>query len=255
MRLTLINLDRSTDRLRQFTAVNAHLRDVERFSAVDGQKLTREELRANGLMIGEPEYPMPTLGIFLSHRALWDRTIETEQPHTVFEDDAIVSRDFEAAQRRLLDAAGPGWDFILWGWNFDAYLWVDLLPGVSPAVIQTFQDRLRRGVADFQDQRPHRCLLKLLHFFGLVSYSVSPAGARRLRDYCFPLRPMRIEFASFDVAVVTKGVDRTMNGVVSQMNSYVCVPPLVITENLADSGSSRRSMVTGGASSASLKPD
>ncbi len=36
MLIQLINLDRSPERLQQFTAVNGHLTNVERFPAIDG---------------------------------------------------------------------------------------------------------------------------------------------------------------------------------------------------------------------------
>ncbi len=46
------------------------------------------------------------------------------------EDDAVFREDFVAAQAEFLDKLLPGWDFVLWGWNFDSMLSVRILPGV-----------------------------------------------------------------------------------------------------------------------------
>ncbi len=229
--ITLLNLDRSCDRLQHFMTVNAHLRNVERFSAIDGQAVSQEELRAQGALEGIPPYTPGALGVYLSHLAQWERAVTTGRIQTVAEDDAIFSHAFSTLQPHLVEVAGDDWDFILWGWNFDAFLWVDLIPNVSPAVIRTFQDRLRFGLSEFQEQQLEHSLFKLLHFFGLMCYSVSPRGARRMLDFCIPLRPMTIPFPGFDVVIENQGMDYMLNGIIPQMNAFVCLPPLVVSEN------------------------
>lgn len=231
MAVTVINLERSADRLHQFMRTNAHLRDVHRFNAIDSREISREDLRRKGLLEGDPDYTPGAIGNFLSHVAQWKDAILTGEPRTVAEDDAVFSYDFDTSHRALLQAAGAEWDFIIWGWNFDAYLWVDLIPGVSAGVIQTFEDQLRSGIVEFQFQCSGRSLFKLLHFFGVFCYSVSPKGARRLCDFCLPLRPMLIPFPRFDVVIENRTVDHMMNGVVHQMNAFVCIPPLVVSAN------------------------
>ena len=52
MRVNVINLDRSEDRLTEFTTLNAHLADVARFPAIDGQRLQIASLvRRNAMSI------------------------------------------------------------------------------------------------------------------------------------------------------------------------------------------------------------
>jgi len=44
MQIHLINLDRSPERLTEFTARNRHLTDVTRFTAIDGRHVDRGAL-------------------------------------------------------------------------------------------------------------------------------------------------------------------------------------------------------------------
>ncbi len=231
MGISLINLDRSPERLAAFHARNPHLEDVRRFSAIDGRRLVRSDLVKQGLLEGEPDYTPGALGLFLSHVELWRGVVQSGQEMTIAEDDAVFSHHFPEFSRTLVNSAGPDWDVIFWGWNFDVYLWVDLIPGVSPAVIRTFQDRLRDGIDAFQAQKLSPRLFKLLHFFGTVCYSVSPKGAKALLDFCLPLRPMLVPFPGFDVVVGNRGVDHLLNGILPDLKAFVSIPPLVVTEN------------------------
>jgi hypothetical protein len=50
LRVHLINLDRSQERLAEFKELNSHLTDVERFPAVDGYSLDIPALAQQGLV-------------------------------------------------------------------------------------------------------------------------------------------------------------------------------------------------------------
>src|SRR5215217_5815365 len=130
----LINLDPAADRLRAFSETNAHLREVARFPAVDGSGVDVPALVRSGKI--KPgildTYTAGRIGAALSHLALWDKAINTGEALTVCEDDAILHPDYEAHAGRLLNQLPPDWDIILWGWNFNASLDIDFLPGVSP---------------------------------------------------------------------------------------------------------------------------
>ena len=62
--IKLINLDRSPDRLAEFTRVNAHLGDVSRFAAVDGKTLDIDALARIRLLDPRiiPPYTMGAVG-------------------------------------------------------------------------------------------------------------------------------------------------------------------------------------------------
>ncbi len=193
--------------------------------------VNREELVKQGILTGEPDYTPGALGVFLSHVEQWKTCVRTGEVMTVVEDDAIISEEFESCSQSLIESVGPDWDVIYWGWNFDAYLWVDLLPGVCPAVIETFQNLLRDRVECFQSQRIPRQLFKILHLFGMVCYSVTPRGAQAMLDFCLPLRPMLVSFRDFEVRVENNGVDYMLNAILPDLRGFVCMAPLVVTEN------------------------
>ena len=227
----VINLDRSPERRDLFGRRNAHLGRVVRFSAVDGSRLDLAALRRDGALQGDPPYTPGAIGACLSHATLWRRAVASGEPLTIAEDDAVFARNFRDASARLLAALPPDWDFVLWGWNFDAYLWADLLPGVSPAVISMDQNRMRQNIEAFTTQSVAPQPLKLLHFFGMPCYSVSPRGAQRALAFCLPIRAQRIAFEGFNVVVENRSQDFMLNAIMPKLNGFVSVPPLVVTEN------------------------
>lgn len=230
-RITLINLDRSADRLSRFKAVNAFLPDVERFSAVDGRTLNRNALQSTGLLDPQVSYTDGALGCALSHFTLWERAVDARKAVTVCEDDAIFNRGFVDKATKVLGAMGAGWDIVLWGWNFDSLLMVDALPGVSPSLIYLDQNAMLRQLDHYQtlilEPRP----LRLLYSFGIMCYSVSPDGAKRLLDACRPIRVMNVVVPGLPQPVRNFGIDVMMNAVYRRIGAFVAFPPLVVSPN------------------------
>ena len=129
---------------------------------------------------------------------------------------------------RLLKDLPPDWDFIAWGYEFKTFLWVELLPGISVAEIRPNFHLLHQNIAEFSKLDTPRVLMKLRHQFGTLCYSVSPAGARRLIDFCLPLKPGFLKFTDFPITIENIGIDCAMNGAFPTMNAYACIPPLVV---------------------------
>lgn len=233
MQINLINLDASPDRLAAFNARNGHLADVSRFRAVDGRavdipNLARIKLVDRGIMA---TYTVGAIGCALSHLALWEKAIASDQPMTICEDDAVFNRDFDHWSQYLVGVLPADWEFILWGWNLDALLAFDPLPGVTTSVTYFDQNAMRGALDRFQALRIQPWVYRLHRAFGLVCYSISPKGARRLRDFCVPLRAMTVDFPNFKEELPNNGIDIPMNGLYSEMNALVCFPPLVVTPN------------------------
>jgi len=226
----LINLDRSADRLAEFQKRNAHLRDVVRFPGVDGQKLDRETLVTEGAVTRDCTYTPGALGCGLSHVALWKKSIDEDRPITISEDDAIFSRQFGAHSTELITNS-VDWDIIVWGFVFQTYVWVDLLPDVSLAKLELFEDQLRQNIGYFQKTRPLPTLTRLRHLFGTPCYSVTPKGARALLKSCVPFDSNLVEFPGFGIRTPNEGVDCAMNRTYPSLKSFVCIPPLVVVEN------------------------
>jgi len=251
MRIHLINLERSTDRLRQFLADNSHLRDVLRFVAVDGNQVTRVGLVEQRIADSElPEYTAGAIGAALSHLSLWEKAAKEDVALTIAEDDAVFNAGFEVEAERVIASLGANWDFVLWGWNFDSYLLFEFLPGASPCLAQFDQPQLRSGLTTFQQLRIAAVPYRLSRAFGIVCYSISPQGARKLLEYCVPLRDMHVWFWGLNESKVNNGIDIMMNASYPQINAYVSFPPLVVTRN-----DTRSSTVQGLPADAALAAD
>lgn len=233
LRVNLINLERSPERLHEFMTVNAHLGTVGRWAAVDGKALDPAALVAEGVVdeLVAKGFTSGALGNAMSHLSLWKRVLARGEPVTVSEDDAIFHRDFASNAAAVLARLPADCDIVLWGWNFDSALAFGMLPGVSPCIATFDQQALRRGIADFQSQPVSPHPFRLLLAFGTVCYTIFPAGARALMRLCVPLRGERLYLPALGRTVAHIALDVAMAAVYPQINAYVAFPPLVVTKN------------------------
>jgi GR25 family glycosyltransferase involved in LPS biosynthesis len=231
MNLHVINLDRSTDRWSAFVHNNGFLTGMRRFPGIDGSRFDRQDLLRRGTLHAGVAYTAGAIGCALSHLALWDMAIESGETSTICEDDALFNRYFDEMAPAVIAALPANWDFILWGWNFDSILLFDLLPRVSPCLGHFDQQAMRNGSADFQQQRVEPRAFGLKRAFGLPCYSVSAAGAAKLKAGCLPIRPLAVAVPGLPHGVNNYGIDVMTNALYSQIHAFVSVPPLVISPN------------------------
>jgi GR25 family glycosyltransferase involved in LPS biosynthesis len=231
VRIHLINLDRSSGRLAEFTARNGHLRDVSRFSAVDGTQVNRGDLVKRGIIEPSLDYTDGALGNALSHFALWELAISTNEPLTLCEDDAIFNKSFEIDAAILASTLRSDWHIIFWGWNFDAFALFELIPGVSPFLANFNQDQMRQGIDQFQSATLSPRPFRLLAAFGIVCYTISPLGARRLRQACIPLQSAPVFVQPVNRSFENKDLSVALLDIFQKINAFASFPPLVITKN------------------------
>jgi GR25 family glycosyltransferase involved in LPS biosynthesis len=229
--VVLINLDRSADRLARFRAVNGFLPRIDRFAAIDGRSVDREKMKSEGLLDPRVSYTDGALGVALSHFALWDRAVRDGVALTICEDDAVLNRGFVPRADALLDTLPGGWDFVLWGWNFDQVLLVDALPGVSPCLMYCDQAHMRARADSFQALDIEPKALRLLRAFGLMCYTVTPRGAQMLLAACRPIRAMSIAIPGVKEPLPNYGVDSMCNAAYASLNAFVAFPPLAVSPN------------------------
>jgi len=232
MDVHVINLDRNRDRLSIFTATNRHLKNIVRIRALDGEALSRRQLRAEGILKTRmPAYSEGALGCALSHISLWQRAAAQSGAFTIAEDDAIFNIHFEAEARAALQSLPPNWDILLWGWNFDSILLFDLLPGVSPCLGTFSERRMRKRAAIFQklDAKPRA--YRLLEAYGNLAYTVSPQGAKKLLRHCLPIRRMKVYCRGLNRSLTNFGIDVMMNALYPKINAFVSFPPLAVSKN------------------------
>jgi glycosyl transferase, family 25 len=193
--------------------------------------LSREALVRDRVIAEDLAYSAGALGCALSHRALWQSAARGRDPITVCEDDAILHRDFEAKALALMDRLPPGWDAIVWGWNFDASIAFELLPDLARCAA-SFEpsgfsdDQLAAFPTVDVDPRGYR----LLRSFGAACYTISPEGGRWLDADCFPLRPFLLPIGN-QLALRNVGIDVAMADAYPRSNVWVSIPPLAIARN------------------------
>jgi glycosyl transferase family 25 len=234
-----INLDRSPDRLAEFKSVNSHLASATRVPAIEEHRIDIASLAQQGLVQADilSTYRIGALCQALSHRALWVKAAESATPVTIADDDAIFNLNFNTLAADVLKSLPPDWDVILWGWNFDAFMIFDMLPGVSPCVAYFDQDKMRLNTRTFREMPISPRAHKLIWSFGHTSYTVSPKGGQLLASKCFPLRPMMVhcpEGARTPARTPSFhniGLDLTLDSVYRDINAFICIPPLVISTN------------------------
>ena len=232
MEIVYINLATRPDRNERFQRLNDGIVEFRRIDAVVGVTLRTEDLLRAGV-IAEPltAFSAGALGNARTHQQLWEQCAATNAVLTLAEDDAAFNRYFPDKAPGVLSQLPPDWDIILWGWNFDSVLHVGILGGIKEAVMNFDARPLGSRVAEFQSKDYPVQPLRLMNAFGLVSYSVSPAGARRLLAACFPLTNEAIPIPGLNRHLLNISLDATMNKHYRSLRSFVCFPPLVWTEN------------------------
>ena len=229
MTVHVINLDRSRQRMETFSEFNGAIVQIERFKAHDGHALDRGRLQREGVIVEGLDYSPGALGCACSHIDLWRRVVESGTPATIAEDDAIFSPCFPTESKRLM--ASVDWDVIMWGVNFDAFVWTEIPQGIARAKLEFDQSDLRRNIAQYRGLTLASTLMPLKHAFGTMAYTINPVGARRMLDTCLPLGNEPIAFHGYDVIIGNKGIDSAMNRVYPSLRSFLAIPPLVVSEN------------------------
>ena len=230
----VISLDRSAGRYASFLARNAHLGEITRARAVDGAVLDRADLCGRGLLRPDSAYSNGALGCALSHACLWQICAGSDTPMTIAEDDAVFRHDFHAAAASVIASLPPDWDYVQWAWNFNSILCIDLLPGITPCTLVGDLAQLRQNILRFQNSRGPAMPVRLLRSHGAPAYSVSPAGAAKLLRLCLPIRPGDVFFPVVNRTTRNDGIDMMMSLAYPQMQAYVSLPPLAVTENRRD---------------------
>jgi GR25 family glycosyltransferase involved in LPS biosynthesis len=228
--IQVISLETSLERRRVFIANNPHIA-FDFFNAVDGFQLSSEEIRDPLRFIQPLHYSAGAYGCALSHRHLWERALHSDDPLTIAEDDALFRWDFEQRIQDVFDRMPAEWDIILWGWNFDSILSLQVLKGISPAVVLFDQGALRNHLVNFQASREEVHPIRLDQCFGTPAYSISSIGARKFLDACFPIRDFILDCPFIMGGIRNNGIDVSMNQIYGLTQAYACFPPLAVTPN------------------------
>ena len=241
MKKFVISLDRTPERYAEFTRRNSHLVGVEKFKAHDGR--VEDKRFYPSKFSPSLDYSPGAVGCALSHIELWHKVAGGNEPVMIFEDDAVVHRDFEGMSSRLIARQGSEWDLVVWGWNFDCPISFELLPGVSPVLAYFLQDGLAEKLDAFQALSLDPGVFTLKFCFGTPAYSLSPGGAEKLLKFLLPLQNFEMQTSTFTAR--NRGIDVALCSAYPQTASLVCFPPLVVTPNIPALSTTRSQVLEG----------
>jgi GR25 family glycosyltransferase involved in LPS biosynthesis len=231
MRINVISLERTPERLAEFRMLNGHLKQVAVFKAVDGATLSQDDLAARGVIVPPVHYTKGTLGSMMSHTALWQHAATTGEITTVCEDDAIFNLAFERRALDLIHMLPDDTDIIYWGWNFDAQAAIELIPGMPSWVVAFGRNPVPKEIGPFQNCPISPLPFRLLRAFGIICYTVTPHGARRLRELCLPVRGETCEFPEIRLRMANVAIDVGMCNALPRIRAFCSFPPLVMSLN------------------------
>jgi GR25 family glycosyltransferase involved in LPS biosynthesis len=232
MKNFVINLDRCPEKYQRFLERNAGCKIAfERFSAINGLELTDEEVMAMGLVAPGAKFTRGAVGGAASLWRILNWIAGQNEPALVFEDDCTVRHDIIARLEMLLPTLG-NWDLLVLGYNTDSVLDLELAPGMKSMMVFRPARPDDRTDAVFQRADSHVAALRLNTCFGPAANLISPAGAKRLLELCFPMdnRPVQIE-ALGNRMLPTAGLDGMGNSTYRFMQAYACFAPLVVPRN------------------------
>jgi glycosyl transferase family 25 len=206
----VISLSRTPERRELFNARNPGL-EYEFFDAVDGSALSAHDASDGQVFAEGLRYSPGATGCALSHVRLWQRAVESNEAMTIAEDDAVFRADFHQRMEECLASIPADWDVVLWGWNFDRALALNMMPDVSPAVVSFRQDLMRSSIDRF------RALADAPRLFRLMA--------------CLPLRSARRRIPAINLEIANVGIDCATCAEYAHLQAFASLPPLVITEN------------------------
>lgn len=229
----VINLERRRDRRENFERANALAGlEFEFQAAVDGRALDYESLIGQGILDPSAQaIPPATVACALSHKQIWERCVEEGRGTLIFEDDAILRRDFVSRYRATLANLPSGWHYLSLACNFDSIIRFEIFPGqnlhgsfgnprLTDAAIQSFAE---------SHQAP--ALFRLLNCFGACAYTVSPKGAEEMLRSIFPLRTSQLYVPVLNRTIIAASHDAMMNLHFDDLEAWCVMPPLAISPN------------------------
>jgi glycosyl transferase family 25 len=238
MRLNVINLATRADRRAQFAAWNERPGiEIGFADAVIGKALDRAALVAQNILAADnAAFSAGALGNAMSNRGLWEQARTASAPTFVCEDDACLRGDFAAQARALVSQAAPGWDIVFFGYNTNATVATQSADGLK--TLLHFDENAKRTPGYFEAfaraQAPAPTLLQCFQAWGTLCYAISPQGAQRLLELCFPLgSAAEIFMFGQNRTLKPYTLDGMINAALQRapVNAYCAFPPIAVSSN------------------------
>jgi len=226
----VISLKRTPQRLEMFRARHSKSGiSFRHFEGVDGRQVDLTEIEGTIVAKGT-NFKSGSIGVAMSHLALWRRCAEQTRNFIVFEDDAVARNDIKMKLPELIEQFSK-FDIVILGYNTDVPLEIEIAPGVVYGGGFSVPHPTNKHLTDFVASTNVVGLHRLRMSIGIPGYVISPAGAQILLRECFPMDHRLVTFASWNLASPCKNIDEIMATLYPKIKAYACVAPLVMTPN------------------------
>lgn len=232
MKNFVINLDRHPEKYGNFLERNAGCGIAfERFSASNGLEMSDQEVMEMRLVAPGSQFTRGAVGGAASLWRILNWIAKQDELALVFEDDCTIRHDISERLATLLPSL-RNWDLLVLGCNTDSVLDLELAPGMKSMMVFRPQHPDDQSDAAFQRSNSQVAAFRLNSCFGPAGSLISPAGAERLLELCFPMdnRVVKIE-ALGNRMLPTSGLDGMGNSIYRFIKAYACFAPLVVPRN------------------------
>ncbi|WP_411867793.1 hypothetical protein [Vulcanococcus limneticus] len=234
----VITLDLTGKRIRDFHEINCHLSSSppEVLPGRDGSTMTDSEILEEGLLTPEAlawgGCTPGTIGVAASMRWIWQEVGARSEGALVMEDDAQTHPqilDYIGSSKDELEKS----DITFFGYNTDAPLSMQTPEGLELEMFSRPQYPSTEWIGNalsktkIKDVRPY----KYLKGFGMLCYWISPQGARRIEERCFPLTLETCHIPLLPHPMPGISIDRRLCAFYPELDARITWPPLAYSQN------------------------
>ncbi|MDI2091761.1 glycosyltransferase family 25 protein [Commensalibacter oyaizuii] len=254
MKYFVIYTYKNQDALNSFHQANNHLNiSITPVEAHASNAQQRQKLITQNIITSDNQYSPYELSLTEAHISLWKHAVETQQPITIFESNAVTHKDFLSHQQRSL-LLHPNYELMIWGYDLNWNLCLKLLPSIPEAIYNfcgnTTQeiDTANNDLIDvelYQKNIISPQIIKVLSFAGLGCYTISPKGAEQLLKLTLPIandiapsyqdRPHGTNFYAFSPIQhrSNKSLDIEVNRHLHILNAYISLPMIAVLPTIS----------------------
>jgi len=182
---------------------------------------------------GDCTWPMGSICCGLAHFEVLQECIRTNEPVSIFEDDAILAADFDEKSLVLINQIDAEWDIIQWGFNWDSVMHFRLM-GKEGLVFQTdlVAELDKFEIEKFKLTKSNSTLFPLVSSFGMHADTVNPIGAQKILNYFPKISNHFVDnLALLGHSYWCSSVDMVLNSFYNTNNAFISIPPLSYVVN------------------------
>src|SRR5262249_8879264 len=152
----------------------------------------------------------------------WERAASSNQTTTICEDDAIFNAKFKSIASEILSRLPDDTDIIYWGWNLYALLAIEMFPVLPPVTVLFGRNPDPAEMPAIQQAHTNPTAFRLIRAFGSVCYTITPKGARLLRESCLPVRDDVWYFPEINLRMPNAALDVVMAHAFPSIRAFLC---------------------------------